>query len=101
MARNIKMKINNIYLGDCIEKMDKEIDKESIALIYADPPYNLSGKPLSLVNNKTGGAFYKMNEKWDTWDYDEYVDFSGKWISGCWSALKVNAVCIFLALTIT
>jgi len=84
------MKTNQIYQGDCIGVMDEKIKKESIALVYADPPYNLSGKPLNLINNKTGGAFYKMNERWDTWDYDKYVDFSEKWISGCWRVLKVN-----------
>lgn len=84
------MEINKIYLGDCIELMNKKIDKGSIALVYADPPYNLSGKPLNLVNNKTGGAFYKMNEDWDTWDYDKYVDFTQKWISKSRDVLKPN-----------
>jgi site-specific DNA-methyltransferase (adenine-specific)/modification methylase len=84
------MEVNKIYLGDCIEIIDKEIDKNSVPLVYADPPYNLSGKPLNLINNKTGGAFYKMNEKWDTWDYNKYVSFSEKWISGCWRILKAN-----------
>ena len=90
MARKDTMKINHIYLGNCIEIIDKEIDKESIPLIYADPPYNLSGKPLNLTNNKTGGAFYKMNEKWDTWEYDKYLCFSKNWISKCWKVLKPN-----------
>jgi site-specific DNA-methyltransferase (adenine-specific)/modification methylase len=84
------MRKNHIYLGDCIEIMGREIDKDSIALIYADPPYNLSGKPLSLINNKTGGAFYKMNEDWDTWNYDEYVKFTERWIKKCWDILKPN-----------
>ena len=84
------MRKNHIYLGDCIEIMGREIDKDSIALIYADPQYNLSGKPLSLINNKTGGAFYKMNEDWDTWNYDEYVKFTERWIKKCWDILKPN-----------
>lgn len=84
------MKLNHIYRGDCIEIMEKEIDKSSINLIYADPPYNLSGKPLNLVNNKTGGAFYKMNEDWDTWNYDDYVMFTEQWIKQCWDVLKSN-----------
>ena len=57
------MKINQVYLGNCVEIMEKEIEKNSIDLIYADPPYNLSGKELTLINNKTGGPFYKKNEK--------------------------------------
>ena len=82
------MKLNHIYLGDCIEILDKEIEKNRIDLIYADPPYNLSGKPLNLIDNKTGGPFYKMNEEWDTWDYNEYVIFTEKWISKCFNVLK-------------
>jgi len=78
------MKLNHIYLGDCVKVMEKNIGKSSIDLIYADPPYNLSGKSLNLVNNKTGGAFYKMNEDWDTWDYDEYITFTENWIKKCW-----------------
>lgn len=84
------MKINYIYVGDCIKIMEKEIDKGSIPLIYADPPYNLSGKSLNLINNKTGGAFYKMNEDWDTWSHEEYVSFTEKWIARCWDALAPN-----------
>jgi len=84
------MKVNRIYLGNCLEVMEHKIDKGSINLIYADPPYNLSGTSLNLINNKTGGPFYKMNENWDTWDYDEYVKFTGRWIKKCWDTLKAN-----------
>lgn len=84
------MKVNQIYLGNCIEVMDHEIDKGSITLIYADPPYNLSGTSLNLINNKTGGPFYKMNEDWDTWDYGEYIKFTEQWIRKCWDILKHN-----------
>jgi len=82
------MKENYIYLGDCVEIIEKEIDKESIDLIYADPPYNLSGRSLNLINNNTGGSFYKMNERWDTWDYEEYIKFTRQWIKKCRDILK-------------
>lgn len=84
------MKINYIYKGNCIQIMKECIEDNKIDLIYADPPYNLSGKSLNLVNNKTGGPFYKMNEKWDTWDYDEYLTFSKLWINESWRILKQN-----------
>ena len=82
-----KMEINKIYTGDCIEIMNS-VPNSFVDLIYADPPYNLSGKSLNLVNNSTGGPFYKMNEDWDTWDYDEYLTFSKDWIEKCWDVLK-------------
>jgi len=84
------MMINHIYKGDCVEVMKKHIPDESVNLIYADPPYNLSGKSLNLINNRTGGPFYKMNEDWDTWNYDEYVEFTKEWIAEAWRVLKSN-----------
>jgi len=82
------MKVNHIYMGDCLKIMGKEIERDSIDLVYADPPYNLSGKKLTLVNNKTGGPFYKMNEEWDTWKYEDYIHFTNEWISKAWNILK-------------
>jgi len=84
------MKINYIYKGDCIKILKEKIPNEIIDLVYADPPYNLSGKSLDLVNNKTGGPFYKMNEDWDVWDYEEYLKFSKKWLYETWRVLKPN-----------
>ena len=84
------MKVNHIYKGDCVEVMKEQIKENSIDLIYADPPYNLSGKSLNLINNKTGGPFYKMNEEWDTWHYDEYVEFTERWMKESWRVLKSN-----------
>lgn len=84
------MEINKIYKGDCIDVINKEIDKDSVNLIFADPPYNLSGNSLNLKNNKTGGAFYKVNEDWDTYDYDDYVVFTQNWIGACHKILKDN-----------
>ena len=88
MDKRKNMKLNHIYKGDCVKIIKNYIVDNCIDLIYADPPYNLSGKSLNLVNNKTGGPFYKMNEKWDTWNYDEYVEFTKKWVKESWRVLK-------------
>jgi site-specific DNA-methyltransferase (adenine-specific)/modification methylase len=82
------MKTNTIFQGDCLEVLKNKIDAETIDLVYADPPYNLSGKGLNLANNKTGGAFYKINEKWDTWDSDDYFSFTYNWIKEIFGVLK-------------
>ena len=84
------MKINNIYTGDCIEIMNNKIDKNSIPLIFADPPYNLSGKTLNLANNTTGGAFYKVNEDWDKYNYNDYILFTKKWLEASYDILSPN-----------
>lgn len=82
------MKTNIFYLGDCVEVLHKCVDEASVDLIYADPPYNASGKELSLVNNTTGGPYYKINEEWDTWEPEAYWKFTVAWISACRRVLK-------------
>jgi site-specific DNA-methyltransferase (adenine-specific) len=84
------MDINKIYNGDCCKVLNEKISDNSINLIFADPPYNLSGNSLNLKNNTTGGAFYKVNEKWDTFSQSDYINFTHEWISACKNKLKDN-----------
>jgi site-specific DNA-methyltransferase (adenine-specific)/modification methylase len=72
----------SIFKKDCIAGMRK-LESGGVALVFADPPYNLSGE--SMVNKKslTGGAFHKVNEAWDSMSESDYVAFSDKWISEC------------------
>jgi DNA modification methylase len=39
--------------------------KNLVDLIFADPPYNLSGNGLKWKGNKTGGDWYMVDEAWD------------------------------------
>ena len=75
--------------GDCVRGMAK-LESESVNMVFADPPYNLSGT--SLVNRKsaTGGDFFKVNEKWDTWTDDSYREFTTEWIHQAWRTLTGN-----------
>ena len=82
------MKINEIYQGDCIEIIKKNIVPESIDLVFADPPYNLSGGNLKWEGNKTGGDWYMVNEEWDKMSDIEYFRFTSDWIKGCYKVLK-------------
>ena len=84
------MKLNNIYNGDCIEILNKTIKKNSIDLVFADPPYNLSGNALKWQGNKTGGDWFMVNEKWDKMPDPDYFTFTEQWIKGCHTALKDN-----------
>jgi site-specific DNA-methyltransferase (adenine-specific)/modification methylase len=81
---------NKIYTGDCIKIMKEKIDRDSIDLIFADPPYNLSGNGLKWEGNKTGGDWYMVNEKWDQMSPPEYLKFTRQWIGGCNQLLKKN-----------
>lgn len=82
------MKKNQLYLGDCVEIMAKQIGKESVDLIFADPPYNLSGNGLHWKGSKTGGDWYMVNEEWDRMSTPEYLQFTRKWIGGAHRILK-------------
>ena len=84
------MKTNYIYTGDCVTILKNKIDKNSVDLIFADPPYNLSGNGLHWINNKTGGDWYMVNEEWDKMTAPEYLKFTRKWIGGCFKTLKDN-----------
>lgn len=81
---------NIVYSGDCVEVLNQKIDKGSIDLIFADPPYNLSGNGLKWEGNKTGGDWYMVNEEWDKMTAPEYMKFTRKWIGGCHRVLKDN-----------
>lgn len=82
------MKTNIIYNGDCVEILNKKIDQDSIDLIFADPPYNLSGNGLKWKGNQTGGDWYMVNEQWDKMTAPDYIQFTRKWIGGCHKVLK-------------
>jgi len=79
-----------IFHGNCIDVLKNEIAENSVNLIFADPPYNLSGNSLSLVNNTTGGSYYKVNENWDMFSYEDYINFTNNWIEACKKALAEN-----------
>lgn len=84
------MKKNIIHNDDCIKILNEKIDKESIDLVFADPPYNLSGNGLKWKGNQTGGDWFMVNENWDKMSAPEYMRFTQKWIGGCHKALKNN-----------
>jgi DNA modification methylase len=75
---------HKIVAGDCIEKL-KDVPDNSVDLVFADPPYNMSKK------NGLGWAFSKhvtMQEGWDMFTEKEFEEFNKKWISECIRVLK-------------
>ncbi len=85
-----------IYQGDCIALMRDCLPDSSIDMIYADPPYNASHRPLSLANNKTGGAFFKINESWDSFHGEDYMIFCQNWMAEACRVLS-NSGSLFVA----
>jgi len=92
------MKLNKIYNEDCIKVLNdtSKIEKESVQLIFADPPYNLSGNGLKSTGSKTGGDFSMVNEDWDKMEESEFINFTNEWIASSKEVLKPNGS-IFIA----
>lgn len=80
--------VGDIVCGDCVSVMS-EWASDSVDAIYADPPYNAStGAILSLPKNKTGGAYYKIREKWDSFSEQDYALFTDAWVNQATRLLK-------------
>ncbi|OGB73666.1 DNA methylase [candidate division Kazan bacterium RIFCSPHIGHO2_01_FULL_44_14] len=90
------MKTNIVHHGDCVEILGSKVQKDSVGLIFADPPYNLSGNGLKWKGNKTGGDWYMVNEEWDKMTAPEYLQFTRQWIAGCYRVLK-NGGALYIA----
>lgn len=78
--------LNKVTQGNCIKKL-KSLPKESIDLVFSDPPYNLQLKRDLFRPNLT-----KVNAVDDSWDkfssFKEYDDFSKAWLTECKRVLK-------------
>lgn len=75
------MELNKIYLGDCITIM-QDLPNCSIDLVFADPPFNI-GLKYDIYNDKKS--------------YNEYFEWSEKWISETFRILK-NTGSIYVAI---
>lgn len=85
------MKTNVIYNENCIEGMRK-IDSNSVDLIIADPPYNLSKGSNILWDHTTdinlGGNWNKTMQKWDNYELNDYISFTIEWLKEAQRILK-------------
>ncbi len=66
-----------------MEVLKEEFERTSVDLIFADPPYNLSGNKLKWIGNKTGGDWFMVDEEWDKMSESEYSQFTYDWIGEC------------------
>ncbi|MGI9391990.1 MAG: DNA-methyltransferase [Parvibaculales bacterium] len=82
-----KEKNTRLYLGDAVETLEK-IPEESIDLIFADPPYNLSNGGFSCH----AGKRVSVNKgKWDkSRGVEEDFAFHEAWLEACKRVLKPN-----------
>ena len=83
---DMSLPFNQILHGDCIDVL-KSIPKNSVDLIFADPPYNLQLSKDLYRPNMT-----KVDAVDDTWDqfnnFSEYDSFTRQWLSATRRVLK-------------
>lgn len=84
--------INRIFNMDCLEGM-KNMPDNSVDLVIADPPYNLSKGSKwkwdnSVVLKGMGGNWNKVMVDWDDMSFEEYWSFTMQWISEVKRILK-------------
>jgi site-specific DNA-methyltransferase (adenine-specific) len=84
--------LDKIYNEDCILGM-KDIPDNSIDIIIADPPYNLSKGGNWKWNGTSdlqgfGGAWNKVMENWDNMPFVDYFAFTITWLKECKRILK-------------
>lgn len=74
-----------LILGDSLKEL-KKLEPKSIDMIFADPPYFLSGNGISC----SGGKMVSVNKgNWDKKvNIDEKHKFNRKWIKLCYQVLK-------------
>lgn len=88
-----KLPLNEIILGDVTEQLQRLPD-QSIDLIIADPPYNLSkGNFIHFDNTDgklkgSGGIWNKVMENWDNLSLMDYFNFTLKWLKEAKRILK-------------
>lgn len=88
LFKNANVTLNKIYNIDCLEFM-KYIEDNTIDLIFADPPYNLSKSNFKMKFVKSGGSDLNTNKgSWDNFTKDEYKSFTLKWLSESFRILK-------------
>lgn len=86
------LKTNTIVHGECVEEM-KKISNDSVDLIIADPPYNLSKGGAWKWDNSVqlhgmGGNWNKVMEGWDDYSIEAYIAFTKEWLSEAKRILK-------------
>ena len=82
------MTFAELYNQDCLDKL-KEIESESVDLIFADPPYNLQLK--NKLFRPDASKVSAVNDYWDKFDsFKTYDDFTNSWLKECKRILKKN-----------
>ncbi len=86
-----------MILGDCLEEL-KKLKDHSVDHCITDPPYNISGydnkKKIGWYESnetwKKDKSFTKIDENWDNYSDDEFMEFSFAWLNEIKRVVKPN-----------
>ncbi len=85
------------FIDDALDKL-KKISSNSVDHCITDPPYNISGydgkKPIGWLKTNSlwtkDKKFNKIDEKWDSFSDEEYIEFTKKWLDEVFRVVKPN-----------
>lgn len=80
---------SKILCGDTLEQM-REMESETVDLIFADPPYWM--RVDGVLNRVEGTEFDGCNDEWDNQFHtlEQYEKFTKDWLKECYRLLKPN-----------
>ena len=84
--RRAGLAVDRIITGDCVEEL-RGLPKNSVDLVFADPPYNLQldGELMRPNNTRVDG----VDNDWDKFsDFATYDAFTRDWLAACREVLK-------------
>ena len=76
------LNLNDIIQGDCLEEL-KHLEKESIDMVYLDPPFFT--QYTQMLSDKEGNT-YEFKDSWKC--IDEYLEYLSERLSECKRVLK-------------
>ncbi len=85
-SQKSRISTDSVRVGDCVKLM-RTVEKESVDLVFADPPYNLQlGGDLHRPNNTKVDA---VDNDWDQFEsLKTYDKFTKQWLSAARDTLK-------------
>lgn len=88
----MSLEVNQIINGECVAEMRKLPDN-SVDLIIADPPYNLSKGGAWKYEHAAdlkgmGGNWNKVMQDWDDYSFEAYMAFTREWLTEARRILK-------------
>lgn len=77
------MKVNEIYIGNCIDSL-KRVKKESVDLVYMDPPFFTQRK--HSLSTRDESKKYEFDDSWDS--IEDYLSMIEDCLKECKRVLK-------------